>query len=100
MLIPHIPVARHTAERISSQSAILLLQSLFQFVRPESDSTRATPQTRLQLPNSQTQEHEGRACYNIIFPVHLNPFFIFLTADLIGLRLMSRACYNPQSALG
>ncbi|KAF8808850.1 hypothetical protein BYT27DRAFT_7188331 [Phlegmacium glaucopus] len=76
--IGHV-VARHTAERISSQSIRLLLQSLFQFVRTDVEPTGVISRNSMQLPNSQTQEHE---------------------ADLIGLRLMSRACYNPQNALG
>lgn len=49
----------------------------------------------LELPNSRTQEYEGN-----IDPFqspfrNVNPSLTFLLADLIGVRLMSRACYDP-----
>lgn len=74
MLAQHISVARHTAERISSLSIILPFQSLFQFLRPDADSGRATPRNSLQLPNSQVQEKEGKLCYKIKFCVYLTRF--------------------------
>lgn len=75
--IGHV-VARHTAERISSHRPMLLFQSLLQLLRSASDSAGAIPRNGFQFSNSQVQERE---------------------ADLIGLRIMSKACYNPRSAL-
>lgn len=62
LLAHYNSVARHTAELISLQSPILLFQSLLQRVRSAPNSAGAIPQIGLQVPNSQVQEHEGRAC--------------------------------------
>ena len=94
----HHPVARHTAELISSQSPIFLFQSLFlRLMRSTSDSTREIPRNGSQIPNSQLHEHEGLLSKRIQVS-HVSEFFSS-QADLIGLRLMSKACYNPQSAV-
>ena len=67
-------------------------------MRPGSDPAGAIPLESLQIANSQVQEHEGQGLsQNQVFACISD--LIFLTADLIGLRLMSKACYNPQSAL-
>ena len=94
----HISVARHTTEPTSSQIPILFFQFLLQLVMSASDSAGAIPRNGLQI--SQVQEHEGRACLQksgFFFRMYLTYFS--LTADLIGLRLMSKACYNPRGAL-
>ncbi|KAF8152538.1 hypothetical protein B0H34DRAFT_677842 [Crassisporium funariophilum] len=64
------PVARHTAERISSQTIFLALGVDLGF-------SQVVQKLLMEPPNSRTQE---------------------LEADLIGLRLMSRACYKPEAA--
>ncbi|KAF8970905.1 peptidase family M48-domain-containing protein [Flammula alnicola] len=75
--IGHV-VARHTAERMSSQTiswALLILLSTL--LGANMSLTNFFQTLLLDLPNSRTQERE---------------------ADLIGLRLMSRACYDPQAS--
>ncbi|KAF8954244.1 peptidase family M48-domain-containing protein [Flammula alnicola] len=71
-------VARHTAERMSSQTIswalLILLSSL---LGANMGLTNFFQTLLLDLLNSRTQERE---------------------ADLIGLRLMSRACYDPQAS--
>ncbi|TFK19216.1 peptidase M48 family protein [Coprinopsis marcescibilis] len=74
--IGHI-VARHPAERLSSQTVWVILGVMLQVLGLDYMLTRGITTYFLDLPNSRTQEHE---------------------ADLIGLRLMSRACYNPSAA--
>lgn len=75
--IGHI-VARHTAEKLSSQTIKFTLLMVSQFLFGLDFLTGNMLATYLlELPNSRTQEIE---------------------ADLIGLRLMSRACYDPRAA--
>lgn len=64
MVAHRISVARHTAERISSKSPILLFQSVLQFMRPDSGPAESISRNGLQIPNSQVQEHEGLAFVN------------------------------------
>ncbi|PIL32539.1 hypothetical protein GSI_05242 [Ganoderma sinense ZZ0214-1] len=67
-------VARHSSERYSSVKVFIALASLLDFIGiPFSDAI-----TRLMydLPNSRTQEYE---------------------ADKIGIRLSSRACFDPEA---
>ncbi|KAJ3987837.1 peptidase M48 family protein [Lentinula detonsa] len=74
--ISHV-VARHTAERLSSQTIATAL-GLFLSIFGVSFGFSATLNTLLlELPNSRLQESE---------------------ADLIGLRLMSKACYDPGAS--
>ncbi|KAJ3535466.1 hypothetical protein NMY22_g6483 [Coprinellus aureogranulatus] len=74
--IGHV-VARHTAERISSQFIWIGLGLVLQILGLDAFLSHSLTTYALELPNSRTQEKE---------------------ADLIGLRLMSRACYNPGAA--
>ncbi|TFK32035.1 peptidase M48 family protein [Crucibulum laeve] len=74
--IGHV-VARHTAERLSSQTIFFGFIILMQTLGVDYGISNIAQKLLLELPNSRTQERE---------------------ADLIGLRLMSRACYNPQAA--
>ncbi|KAF5312364.1 hypothetical protein D9619_002675 [Psilocybe cf. subviscida] len=75
--IGHV-VARHTAERISSQTVawgiILVLSTAFSIDMGLSNLLQTY---LLELPNSRKQETE---------------------ADIIGLRLMSKACYDPAAS--
>ncbi|KAF6752363.1 peptidase family M48-domain-containing protein [Ephemerocybe angulata] len=74
--IGHV-VARHTAERISSQTIWIGISLLLQTLGLDAFISHSLTTYALALPNSRTQERE---------------------ADMIGLRLMSRACYNPGAA--
>lgn len=74
--IGHV-VARHTAERISSQFIWIGMGLILQVLGLDAFLSHSLTTYALELPNSRTQEKE---------------------ADLIGLRLMSRACYNPGAA--
>ncbi|EKM77197.1 hypothetical protein AGABI1DRAFT_122219 [Agaricus bisporus var. burnettii JB137-S8] len=72
--IGHV-VARHSAERLSSGAFFMAISFFLQITGL--DVIGFTPFINhflLELPNSRTQEYE---------------------ADLIGVRLMSRACYDP-----
>lgn len=74
--IGHV-VLRHSIEKLSSTSlvtAVLFLAALFGLDFGLGD---AASQVLYELPNSRTQERE---------------------ADLVGLRLMAKACYDPQAA--
>ena len=98
MLIPgtseigHV-VARHTAERISSQTIWFLLAFLLQTLGLDHIVSNALTTFVLELPNSRTQEREGT--FTSRHQITLTEVY---PADLIGLRLMSRACYNPSAA--
>ncbi|KAF8657090.1 hypothetical protein AX16_002277 [Volvariella volvacea WC 439] len=74
--IGHV-VARHTAERISSQTVWLGLMIVLQILGLDWGISNLAQKFLLELPNSRTQERE---------------------ADVIGLKLMSNACYDPKAA--
>ncbi|KAL0948029.1 hypothetical protein HGRIS_010654 [Hohenbuehelia grisea] len=75
--IGHV-VARHVPERISSQKVLFVIASLLELLGLDIfGSSRLMTNFLLELPNSRTQEKE---------------------ADVIGLRLMSKACYDPTAA--
>ncbi|KAF9524511.1 peptidase family M48-domain-containing protein [Crepidotus variabilis] len=74
--IGHV-VARHTAERLSSSSVLLGITAILAILGLDIGISNLITTYTLELPNSRTQERE---------------------ADLIGLRLMSRACYDPAAA--
>jgi len=75
--IGHV-VARHTAERISSQTVLVALMILLQFTLGiDFGISSIVQKLLLELPNSRTQE---------------------LEADTIGLTLMARACFDPRAA--
>ena len=48
----------------------------------------------LDLPNSRKQELEGSRVYQVVSWKSLTTCL----ADVIGLRLSSKACYNPEAA--
>ncbi|KAH0580173.1 hypothetical protein H2248_001697 [Termitomyces sp. 'cryptogamus'] len=75
--IGHV-VARHSAERISSEIINLLFLFLLQFMSFGMFNIASAQHFLFDLPNSRTQEYE---------------------ADKIGLSLMSRACYDPKGAV-
>ncbi|KAF8885540.1 peptidase family M48-domain-containing protein [Gymnopilus junonius] len=70
-------VARHSAERLSSQTIVWGLIVIGSMLGFDVGITDFAQKYLLELPNSRKQE---------------------LEADLIGLRLMSRACYNPEAS--
>ncbi|RXW23723.1 hypothetical protein EST38_g2108 [Candolleomyces aberdarensis] len=74
--IGHV-VARHTAESISSQKIWSGVVAILQLLSVDYIITQNLTTLLFKLPNSRTHERE---------------------ADLIGLRLMSKACYNPGAA--
>lgn len=92
--IGHV-VARHTAERISSQFIWIGMGLILQVLGLDAFLSHSLTTYALELPNSRTQEKEGehlQALEAILETKYRLP------ADLIGLRLMSRACYNPGAA--
>jgi len=72
-------VARHSAERLSSQLVWTAVSIVLQVIGIDWFFANNATTYLLELPNSRTQE---------------------LEADMIGLRLMSRACYDPGAAPG
>ncbi|KAJ3755129.1 peptidase family M48-domain-containing protein [Lentinula raphanica] len=74
--IGHV-VARHTAERLSSQSVAIALSLFLSILGLDLGLSTILNKLLLELPNSRLQERE---------------------ADLIGLRLMSKACYDPRAS--
>ncbi|TFK59699.1 hypothetical protein BDN72DRAFT_965967 [Pluteus cervinus] len=74
--IGHV-VARHTAERVSSQTVVIILSLLMQSLGFDWGLSSLINNLFLELPNSRKQEQE---------------------ADIIGLRLMANACYDPRAA--
>ncbi|GLB43055.1 putative peptidase family M48 [Lyophyllum shimeji] len=71
-------VARHTAERISSQTITISLLVVAQILGLDFGLSSILQRLLFELPNSRTQE---------------------LEADKIGLTLMSRACFDPRGAV-
>ncbi|KAL0581801.1 metalloendopeptidase [Marasmius crinis-equi] len=74
--IAHV-VARHTAERVSSQAIAIAFMIVLAASGLDLGISHILHSLLLDLPNSRTQE---------------------LEADAIGLRLMSKACYDPKFA--
>ncbi|ESK88758.1 peptidase m48 family protein [Moniliophthora roreri MCA 2997] len=74
--IAHV-VARHSAERLSSQAVAIAFMILLTASGLDMGISSFLHSLLVDLPNSRTQERE---------------------ADIIGLRLMSKACYDPKGA--
>lgn len=74
--IGHI-VARHTAERISSQTVVISFLVLMSLIGIDFGLSGIIKDLMLELPNSRTQERE---------------------ADYIGLTLMAKACFDPKAS--
>ncbi|KAI9569522.1 peptidase family M48-domain-containing protein [Boletus coccyginus] len=74
-------VARHASERYSSAKILIFLAILLQAVGIDYGVARMLNYLLFKLPNSRTQELEGK------------------NADTLGMRIAARACYNPQSAV-
>ncbi|KAF9782487.1 hypothetical protein BJ322DRAFT_1111347 [Thelephora terrestris] len=74
--IAHV-VARHTSERYSSMKVLIAFATLLEVLGLDVGVARFLTTYLLELPNSRTQE---------------------LEADVIGLRLSAKACYNPEAA--
>jgi len=74
--IGHV-VARHNSERASSVKVLLVLASLLDVLGLDIGITRLLTTLLYELPNSRTQEFE---------------------ADTIGLKLMSKACFDPRAS--
>ncbi|KAF8335338.1 peptidase family M48-domain-containing protein, partial [Cantharellus anzutake] len=70
-------VARHSGERMSSTKVIFFLVTLLELLGLDVGVSRIGLTLLLTLPNSRTQEAE---------------------ADSIGLKLMSKACFDPAEA--
>ncbi|KAK8861614.1 hypothetical protein IAR55_002437 [Kwoniella newhampshirensis] len=70
-------VARHPAERMSSMKVLFALGFILESLGLDVGFTRLLLTFMLQLPNSRKNESE---------------------ADFIGLRLMSKACFNPSES--
>ncbi|KAF5378075.1 hypothetical protein D9615_007517 [Tricholomella constricta] len=75
--IGHV-VARHSAERISSQTITFTLLFMAQLLGLDFGMSNAVQSLLFQLPNSRTQE---------------------LEADKIGMTLMARACFDPRGSV-
>lgn len=74
--IAHV-VARHNSERVSNSKVLLVLVSLLSLVGLDFGLSNMLSTVLLELPNGRKQEYE---------------------ADQIGLRLASKACFDPQAA--
>jgi len=74
--IAHV-VARHNAERYSSMKVFLAFATLLEVLGLDIGVARLLTTFLLDLPNSRKQE---------------------LEADVIGLKLSAKACYNPEAA--
>jgi len=74
--IAHV-VARHNAERYSSMKVLLAFATLLEVLGLDVGIARLFTTFLLDLPNSRKQE---------------------LEADVIGLRLSAKACYDPDAA--
>jgi len=74
--IAHV-VARHSAERYSYAKVLIAFAAVLEILGLDFGFSNAIGTLLLDLPNSRTQE---------------------LEADEIGLKLSSRACYDPQAA--
>ncbi|KAJ8514345.1 hypothetical protein ONZ45_g8118 [Pleurotus djamor] len=74
--IGHV-VARHVPERVSSQKVLFVVASVLELLGLDFGISRLLTTFLLDLPNSRAQERE---------------------ADVIGLRLMAKACYDPSAS--
>ncbi len=94
-MFEHGIVARHAAERISSQLIGINLLIILALAGLDMDLSRVVGKLLLELPNSRAQEREGICEFtqNLSFTDwSADP------ADYIGLRLMAKACYDPGAA--
>ncbi|KAI0076651.1 hypothetical protein K474DRAFT_1597625 [Panus rudis PR-1116 ss-1] len=74
--IGHV-VARHNSERYSNTKILLAFVSLLAVIGIDFGISNFISRLLIDLPNSRTQEYE---------------------ADVIGLKLMSKACFDPRAA--
>ncbi|CCM00306.1 uncharacterized protein FIBRA_02336 [Fibroporia radiculosa] len=81
--IGHV-VLRHNSERYSSMKVLLALATLLEIAGLDFGFARLLTSLLYDLPNSRTQELEGK-----LATVH---------ADHVGLKLASRACFDPRAA--
>lgn len=88
----HLAVARHNSERYSSIKILLFLGVVLDVVGIPFSSWIA--RLVYDLPNSRTQEYEGPSRPHMTCIAVLTPSRI---ADKIGMRLSSRACFDPEA---
>jgi len=91
--IAHV-VARHVAERYSSMKVFLAFATLLEVLGLDYGIARLLTTFLLDLPNSRKQELEGSQ----VSLVYTWKFLTTCLADVIGLRLSAKACYNPEAA--
>lgn len=93
-------MARHASERYSSVKVLLAIGFLLEASGFDMGLARLATSLLLELPNSRKQELEGKFipsaswehCYRHESDTYFN------LADLIGLRLSAKACYDPEAA--
>ena len=73
MNYPYLPVARHTAERLSSQTVSLGLIFILTTLGLDMNMTNVLQTYLMDLPNSRTQEREGELhfFFTINFEIHV-----------------------------
>jgi Zn-dependent protease with chaperone function len=91
--IAHV-VARHTSERYSSMKVLIAFATLLEVLGLDVGVAKFLTTYLLELPNSRTQELEGSQVDRLL----VYKFLIPCLADVIGLRLSAKACYNPEAA--
>jgi metalloendopeptidase OMA1, mitochondrial len=90
---PPNPVLRHNMEKLSSMTLMIAFSAAMFVLGVDVGLFRMAHDLFHELPNSRTAETEGT-----IYFLHrlLQP--TSFAADLVGLRLASKACYDPRAA--
>ncbi|KAJ6562604.1 peptidase family M48-domain-containing protein [Mycena capillaripes] len=93
--IGHVAM-RHSAEHLSQYKLLLPVMGLLLLLGLDLGLSSMLTNVLHSLPHSRALETEGKLEYTATCSAsHLTP----TTADIVGLKLMSRACYNPDAAV-
>jgi hypothetical protein len=95
-LIPCIfpSVARHSSEKYAGTKVFYGIGLLLNMLGLDFDLARLITTYLMELPNSRKQEMEGGCSHPSLTDVLR---LTYREADEIGLRLLSKACYDPRA---
>jgi hypothetical protein len=89
-------VARHSSERYSSQKVFIALATLAEYLGLDAGLSKMLTKLFFSLPQDRRTELEGVPAF--VPPLHYEQVTSLTIADLIGLKIAARACFDPEAA--